>query len=133
MLPDEVKLAITVGASLLLALIGVVFYIGRKVGAFGAQVKSFEDATREATRLGEKWNSDLLAALREVDDRVTDALSRVVELEHKQREAKDLPERMKELEEWRREVDTRCEERRQAQCSRPNLFEIMERDDKETK
>jgi flagellar motility protein MotE (MotC chaperone) len=127
---EEVKLAVTVGASLLLAAIVAVFYLGRKVGqfgaqvtAFGVQVKSFEEATRESTRLGEKWNTDLLAALREVDERVVDALSRVAELEHKQREAKDLPGRMKALEEWRREIDTRFEERHRYENSRRNVVE----------
>jgi hypothetical protein len=115
---DEMKLAVTVGASLLLAAIVAVFYLGRKVGAFGAivtafnaQVKSFDESTREATRLGEKWNSDLLSALREVDERVSDALMRITELEYQKRTEKNLPDRVRVLEEWRHDVDTRCKER----------------------
>lgn len=124
---DEVKLAVTVGASLLLAAIVAVFYLGRKVGNFSAtvtafkeQVRSFEEATREATRLGEKWNSDLLAALREVDERVTDALMRINELEHKKREEKDIPERLRELEEWRLDHVARHEERARVYGSQRN-------------
>jgi hypothetical protein len=114
---EELKLAITVGASIILAAIVAVFYLGRKVGAFGAtvtaftmQVKSFDEATREATRLGEKWNSDLLAALREVDERLGNALMRITDLEYKWRESHGVAGRVKELEEWRREIDTRLEE-----------------------
>jgi hypothetical protein len=115
---DEMKLAITVGATLLLSAILAVFYLGRKVGAFGAtvtaftaQVRAYDESTKEATRLGEKWNSELLAALREVDERVSDALMRITELEYQKRTEKNLPDRVKVLEEWRHDVDTRCKER----------------------
>lgn len=115
---DEWKIGLTVGASLLLSAILAVFYLGRKVGAFGAtvlaftaQVKAYDESTKEATRLGEKWNSDLLAALREVDERVSDALMRITELEYQKRSEKNLPERVRVLEEWRHDVDTRCKER----------------------
>ena len=108
---EEVKVALTVGASILLALIGVVFYLGRKIGSFGERVQSFEKEQKFATDAGERWNRDMIEALRELDARLTDQNQRLSDLEYKWRDAHNVAERVRDLEDWRREVDVRCEER----------------------
>jgi TolA-binding protein len=124
LLPEEARIALTVGATLLLALIGAVYFMGRKMGAFGERVRSFEKTTSDAAEAGEKWNADMIAALKEVDTKATDLTSDVAEMKHSFRELRTLPGRVTELEKWQREVDARCEERRRIQCSSPNLFEL---------
>jgi ATP phosphoribosyltransferase regulatory subunit HisZ len=105
------------------SMLGVVWRLGTRTGEMTLKIAAFEDALRRADDLAEKWNKQVIDAVRELDGRITEQNVKIGELENKWKTAHRLVSKVSEIEADLAGIKAVCRDRIRCEVSTPLFME----------
>jgi hypothetical protein len=105
------------------AMLGVVWRLGTRTGEMTLKIAAFEDALQRADAAAEKWNKQVIDAIRELDTRITDQNAKISELENKWRTAHRIAQKVADLDNRLAGVEAVCRDRIRCEVSEPLFIE----------
>jgi hypothetical protein len=105
------------------AMLGVVWRLGTRTGEMTLKIAAFEDALRRADAAAEKWNAQVIDAIRELDTRISDQNVKIGELENKWRTAHRIAQKVSDLDNRLAGIEAVCRDRIRCEVSTPLFIE----------
>ena len=101
------------------AMLGVVWRLGTRTGEMALKIVSFEDALRRADEAGEKWNKQVIDAIRELDTRISDQNTKIADLENKWKTAHRIAQKVASIDNRLAGIEAVCRDRVRCEVSTP--------------
>jgi hypothetical protein len=117
-------LLVVIGAAGLLctvgiAVLGVVWRLGTKTGEMVLRMVAYDAALLRSDAACERWNAQMIDALKRLDERVDDQAVKLSELENKWRVAHRIAQKVADIDNRLTGIEAVCHDRIRCEISRP--------------
>ena len=105
------------------AVLGVVWRLGTRTGELKVKIEAFDEALQRADETGRKWNDDVIAAVRELDTRLSNQQTQIGDLQNQWRTAHRIVQKVADLDNRLSGIEAVCHDRIRCEISRPIMIE----------
>lgn len=105
------------------AVLGVVWRLGTRTGQLTGKIDDFEAALKREAEAAEKWNADVIAAIKELDGRVGVQESEIHSLKNQWKTAHRIAQKVADLDSRLSGIEAVCADRVRCEISRPIVLE----------